>query len=233
LAFRFIQVSTDEVYGSLGPEGHFSETSPYAPTSPYSASKAAGDHFARAWHRTYRLPVLITNCSNNYGPYQHPEKFIPTVIHNALLGTLVPVYGQGTNRRDWIHVEDHVAGIFAVLGRGRPGESYNFGGRNELSNLELARMVCGLIDERRPRRDGRSCAEQIAFVSDRPGHDFRYAIDPTKAEAELGWRAGSTLAEGLAATIDWFLSHADWLETKGKGLRRLGLDRAKANESSP
>jgi dTDP-glucose 4,6-dehydratase len=229
-AFRFIQVSTDEVYGSLGAEGHFVENTPYAPNSPYSASKAAGDHFARAWFRTYDLPVIITNCSNNYGPYQHPEKFIPTVIYNVLAGTPVPIYGRGTNRRDWIFVGDHVAGILAALARGRPGETYNFGSRSELSNLELAQAVCRLIDARRPRADGRSSVEQIEFVADRPGHDFRYATDPAKAEAELGWGARTGLDEGLGATVDWYLSHSEWLGSKADGLARFGLYRARRRE---
>jgi dTDP-glucose 4,6-dehydratase len=229
-AFRFIQVSTDEVYGSLGAEGHFVENTPYAPSSPYSASKAAGDHFARAWFRTYDFPVIITNCSNNYGPYQHPEKFIPTVICNALAGTPVPIYGRGVNRRDWIFVGDHVTGLFVALARGRPGETYNFGGRSELSNLELARAVCRLVDVRRQRADGRSCAEQIEFVVDRPGHDLRYAMDPAKAETELGWHARTSLDDGLGATVDWYLSHSEWLGTKGKRLARLGLCRARRSE---
>jgi dTDP-glucose 4,6-dehydratase len=175
---------------------------------------------ARAWFRTYDFPVIITNCSNNYGPYQHPEKFIPTVICNALAGTPVPIYGRGVNRRDWIFVG----------ARGRPGETYNFGGRSELSNLELARAVCRLVDVRRQRADGRTCAEQIEFVVDRPGHDLRYAMDPAKAETELGWHARTSLDDGLGATVDWYLSHSEWLGTKGKRLARLGLCRARRSE---
>jgi dTDP-glucose 4,6-dehydratase len=229
--FRFVQVSTDEVYGSLGDDGLFVETTPYAPNSPYSASKAAADHFARAWFRTYGLPVLVTNCSNNYGPYQHPEKVIPTIVSNALAGAPIPIYGGGQNRRDWIFVEDHVAGLFAGLERGHPGESYNFGARCELPNIELARMLCRLLDARRPCAGGRSHTDKIAFVPDRPGHDHRYAIDPAKAEAELGWRSRASLEEGLASTVDWYLSHLDWLTAKARGLTRLGLQRATVREA--
>jgi dTDP-glucose 4,6-dehydratase len=209
--FRFIHVSTDEVYGSLGDGDPFVETSPYAPNSPYSASKAAGDHLARAWFKTYDLPVIITNCSNNYGPYQHPEKLIPTIIRNAVAGRPIPIYGDGKNRRDWIFVNDHVAGLLTSIERGRPGETYLFGGRCELSNLELAGMVCELLDARESHPSYRRRANQITFVKDRPGHDFRYAANPAKAEAELGWRAATAFRDGLAATVDWYLANREWL----------------------
>jgi dTDP-glucose 4,6-dehydratase len=219
--FRFIHVSTDEVYGSLGPRGLFSETSAYAPNSPYSASKASADHLARAWGETYGVPVLITNCSNNYGPFQHPEKLIPTVIRSALSGKPIPIYGKGENVRDWIYVEDHVSGLLEVAAKGRPGQKYNLGGAAETSNLELARRVCALLDEVAPRCTG-SYADLLTFVADRPGHDFRYAIDSAKAEAELGWVRDETLDSGLRKTVNWYLDHRDWLESvTDEG--RLGL----------
>jgi dTDP-glucose 4,6-dehydratase len=220
--FRFVLISTDEVYGSLGASGRFSEESAYAPNSPYSASKAAADHLARAWFHTYGLPVLITNCSNNYGPYQHAEKLIPTVIRAALAGDAIPVYGAGANVRDWLHVDDHVEGILAALQRGRPGEKYNFGGDAEVSNLDLVKLICEFLDRRVGRPDGMSYAGQIAFVADRPGHDFRYAIDSSKAASELSWRRKQTLASGLPLTIDWYLERKDWL-LAAPNSGRLGL----------
>jgi dTDP-glucose 4,6-dehydratase len=209
--FRFIQVSTDEVFGSVCEGGPFNARSPYAPNSPYAASKAAADHFARAWHRTYGLPVIVTNCSNNYGPRQHAEKLIPTVIRHALAGAPIPLYGTGANVRDWLYVEDHVNGLMAAVRGGRPGETYLFGGRCEVPNLELAGMICALLDERRPRRDGKSYAQQITFVTDRPGHDLQYAVDPSQAERALGWKVQERLETGLAKTVDWYLANADWL----------------------
>jgi len=213
-AFRFIQVSTDEVYGSLGPKGAFTETTPLQPNSPYSVSKAAGDHLAHAWHHTYGLPTLITRCSNNYGPRQFPEKLIPHMIQCALSGQKLPVYGDGGNVRDWIHVEDHCAGLWLALTKGKPGEVYNFGGHAETDNLSLVKQLCALLDKRRPRLDGKSYAEHISFVTDRPGHDRRYAIDDAKAEKELGFsRTYTDFAEGLAATVDWYLANEAWRQT--------------------
>jgi len=199
---RYVQVSTDEVYGSLGAEGLFTEETPLAPSSPYSASKAAGDLLVRAYHHTFRFPAVTTRCSNNYGPYQFPEKIIPLFIANALAGQSLPVYGQGLNVRDWIHVEDHCRGIEAALLKGRPGEVYNFGGRCELTNIELTRTLLRLLDK--PE-------SLIRYVTDRPGHDLRYAIDCSKAERELGWTPQVSFAEGLRQTIDWYLGHADWV----------------------
>jgi len=207
--FRFHHISTDEVYGSLGPRGRFTETSPYAPRSPYAASKAAADHLVRAWHETYGLPVVLTNCSNNYGPFHFPEKLIPVVILNALAGRPIPVYGQGENVRDWLYVEDHADALLAVLARGRVGRSYNIGGENEARNIDLVRRICAILDERRPRASG-SHADLITFVDDRPGHDLRYAIDPARIRDELGWRPSVTLDEGLALTVDWFLDNEGW-----------------------
>lgn len=204
--FRFLQVSTDEVYGSLGADGLFTERTPYDPHSPYSASKAAGDHLARAWHATYGLPVLLTNCSNNHGPYQYPEKLIPVVITKALAGEPIPVYGQGANIRDWLYVADHVEALVRVLERGRVGESYNIGGNNEWRNIDLVRLLCGILDELRPRGDGRPYADQITFVSDRPGHDQRYAIDASKITAELGWRPRADAVAAFRETVAWYLA---------------------------
>ncbi len=221
-AFRFLHVSTDEVYGSLGPtDPPFSETTPYAPNSPYSASKAASDHLVRAWHHTYGLPTLTTNCSNNYGPYQFPEKLIPLMIHNALAGKPLPVYGDGQNVRDWMYVEDHCRAIARVLEAGRPGETYNIGGHNEVKNIDVVHTVCNLLDELRPREDGNSYRAQIAFVADRPGHDRRYAIDARKIERELGWTPQETFATGLRKTVQWYLDHPDWVAhvTSGEYLR--------------
>jgi dTDP-glucose 4,6-dehydratase len=223
--FRFHHVSTDEVYGSLGSEGRFTETTPYAPRSPYSASKAASDHLARAWGETYGLPVLVTNCSNNYGPYHFPEKLVPVIILSALAGRPIPVYGRGENVRDWLYVEDHAAALLAVLAKGRTGETYNIGGDAEATNIDIVRRVCRLLDERRP---GAAPHERlIAFVADRPGHDFRYAIDAAKIRAELGWRPSVTLGEGLALTVDWYLANEPWwraLEARDGVGRRLGLE---------
>lgn len=206
--FRFHHVSTDEVYGSLGQEGLFTEETPYAPRSPYSASKAASDHLVRAWGETYGLPVLLTNCSNNYGPYHFPEKLIPVVILNALAGKPIPIYGTGANVRDWLYVEDHADALLTVLARGAVGRSYNIGGENERSNLELVRTLCALLDEMHP--EGAPHDRLITFVADRPGHDARYAIDPNRIRTELGWRPSVTLDEGLARTVRWYLDNRAW-----------------------
>lgn len=206
--FRFHHVSTDEVFGSLGPDGKFTEDTPYDPRSPYSASKASSDHLVRAWHETYGLPVVLTNCSNNYGPYHFPEKLIPVVILNALHGRPIPVYGAGENVRDWLYVEDHADALLLVLRKGEVGRSYNIGGENEARNIDLVRMICGLLDERRP--DAAPHADLIEFVTDRPGHDLRYAIEPARIREELGWRPSVTLKEGLAKTVDWYLANEDW-----------------------
>ena len=208
-SFRFHHISTDEVYGSLGPTGQFTETTPYDPRSPYSASKAASDHLVRAWGETYGLPILLTNCSNNYGPYHFPEKLIPVVILNALHDRPIPVYGTGENVRDWLYVEDHAAALLLVLQKGRLGRSYNIGGENERSNLDLVRTICAILDEKRPI-EGKSYADLITFVTDRPGHDARYAIDPTRIRDELGWRPSVTVEEGLARTVDWYLANETW-----------------------
>ncbi|WP_374308352.1 dTDP-glucose 4,6-dehydratase [Dongia sp.] len=210
--FRFVHVSTDEVYGSLGPSGLFTEESPYRPNSPYSASKAASDHLAHAWHATYGLPVIISNCSNNYGPRQFPEKLIPHVIIRAIDGDTLPVYGQGLNIRDWLFVEDHVAALVAVAERGQVGEKYNVGGHGERRNFDVVQGICRHLDHRRPLARG-SYADRIVFVKDRPGHDLRYAIDPSKSERELGWRPSVDFEAGLAQTIDWYLEHETWWRT--------------------
>lgn len=210
-AFRFHHVSTDEVYGSLGAEGLFLETTPYDPSSPYSASKASSDHLVRAWSRTYGLPVLVTNCSNNYGPYQFPEKLIPVVILNALAGKPLPIYGRGDNVRDWLYVEDHARALRLVFERGQPGETYNIGGHNEKTNLEVVDALCRLLDELRPRNDGKSYLEQKTFVTDRPGHDQRYAIDAGKIQRELGWTPAENFSSGLRKTVEWYLNNAVWI----------------------
>lgn len=223
--FRFHHVSTDEVFGSLGPEGQFTEETPYDPRSPYSASKAASDHLVRAWHHTYGLPVVLSNCSNNYGPYHFPEKLIPVIILNALAGKPLPIYGDGSNVRDWLHVEDHADALLLVLARGAVGRSYNIGGENERSNLELVHTLCAILDEIRPRQSG-SHADQIAFVTDRPGHDARYAIDPTRMRTELGWRPSMTVEEGLRRTVVWYLENEAWwrpLQARHGVGRRLGV----------
>ena len=206
--FRFHHISTDEVYGTLGAEGMFTETTPYAPTSPYSASKAASDHLVRAWYETYGLPILITNCSNNYGPYHFPEKLVPVVILRALAGEAIPIYGNGQNIRDWLYVEDHADALLTVLSKAAVGRTYNIGGENEVSNLDLVQMICKILDAKHP--GAAPYAKQIAFVSDRPGHDLRYAIDPTRIRNELGWRPSVTLEKGLAITVQWYLDNEDW-----------------------
>lgn len=205
---RFHHVSTDEVFGSLGATGQFTETTPYDPRSPYAASKAASDHLVRAWGETYGLPVVLSNCSNNYGPYHFPEKLIPVVILNALAGKSIPVYGNGLNVRDWLYVEDHADALLRVLEAGKTGRSYNIGGENERSNIELVRHICTLLDARRPKET--PYADQITFVTDRPGHDARYAIDPTRIATELGWRPSVTIEEGLEKTVDWYLENTAW-----------------------
>ena len=206
--FRFHHISTDEVFGSLGAEGLFTEETPYDPRSPYSASKAASDHLVRAWHETYGLPVVLTNCSNNYGPYHFPEKLIPVVILNAIHGKAIPVYGQGDNVRDWLYVEDHADALLLVLEKGELGRSYNIGGENEVANIDLVKTICALLDHRRP--EGAPHADLITYVEDRPGHDKRYAIDPTRIRTELGWRPSVNWEEGLAKTVDWYLANEDW-----------------------
>jgi dTDP-glucose 4,6-dehydratase len=222
--FRFLHVSTDEVYGSLAPDAPaFSETHVYEPNSPYSASKAASDHLVRAWHHTYGLPVLTTNCSNNYGPYHFPEKLIPLVIHNALAGKPLPIYGDGLQVRDWLYVEDHCRAIMRVLQDGRLGETYNVGGWNEKPNIEVVRTLCALLDELQPRPDGQSYATQMTFVKDRPGHDRRYAIDARKLERELGWRPLETFETGLRKTVQWYLGHGDWVEEVTSGSYRAWI----------
>ena len=222
--FRFHHISTDEVYGTLGATGVFTEDTPYAPTSPYSASKASSDHLVRAWHETYGLPVVITNCSNNYGPYHFPEKLIPVVIMRALAGEPIPVYGDGKNIRDWLYVEDHADALLTVLGGGVLGRTYNIGGENEATNIDLVRTICAILDTKRPK--AAPYAEQIAFVTDRPGHDLRYAIDPTRIRIELGWRPSVTLDQGLELTVQWYLDNEEWWQAlqnrQGVG-SRLGI----------
>jgi dTDP-glucose 4,6-dehydratase len=210
-SFIFHHISTDEVFGDLPFDGSvFTEDTPYAPSSPYSASKAASDHLVRAWHHTYGLPAVLSNCSNNYGPYQFPEKLVPLVILNALEEKPLPVYGKGENVRDWLFVDDHARALECVLSRGRIGESYNVGGRAERTNLSVVQQICAELDQRRPRSDGSSYAELIDFVTDRPGHDRRYAINPEKIETELGWRPLESFESGLAKTVDWYLGHSSW-----------------------
>ena len=223
--FRFLHVSTDEVYGELGETGLFSEETPYDPRSPYSASKASSDHLVRAWHHTYGFPVLITNCSNNYGPCQFPEKLIPVVILKALQGEEIPVYGDGKNVRDWLFVDDHVKGLLTVLKNGKTGETYNIGGHNEKQNIEVVKMICSVLDNLRPRDDNRSYSTQISFVTDRPGHDWRYAIDASKIQRKLGWIPNETFKSGMKKTIQWYLENVEWVEEvtdKNYGLERLG-----------
>lgn len=219
--FRFLHVSTDEVYGTLGATGKFTETTPYAPNSPYSASKAASDHLVRAFHHTYGLPVLTTNCSNNYGPYHFPEKLIPLVIAKALAGEPLPVYGDGKQVRDWLFVSDHCEAIRTVLAKGRVGETYNVGGNSERENIQVVKAICALLDQRRPRADGKLRETQITFVTDRPGHDRRYAIDASKLKDELGWEPKHSFEQGIAATVDWYLSHQDWVDRVLDGSYRL------------
>ncbi len=223
-AFRFLHVSTDEVYGSLGPgDPPFAEDHPYEPNSPYSASKAASDHLVRAWHHTYGLPVLTTNCSNNYGPYHFPEKLIPLMIVNALAGKPLPVYGDGMQVRDWLYVRDHCAAIREVLARGRLGETYNVGGWNEKPNIEIVQTICTLLDELRPDPAG-SYRRLITYVTDRPGHDRRYAIDARKLESELGWRPAETFETGIRKTVRWYLDHPDWVARVQSGAYRDWID---------
>lgn len=225
-SFRFLHISTDEVYGSLGTMGDFKENTPYRPNSPYSASKASSDHLVRAWNHTYNLPTIITNCSNNYGHYQFPEKLIPLTIRNALLGKALPVYGKGTNIRDWLYVSDHVQGLRTVLTKGRLGETYNIGGNSERSNLEVVRNICTLIDEMCPNSPYRPHENLITFVADRPGHDFRYAVNTQKIEKELDWRPQKTFTSGLRLTVQWYLENQNWTERVMSGAyrgERLGL----------
>jgi dTDP-glucose 4,6-dehydratase len=223
--FRFLHVSTDEVYGSLGPEGAFTESTPYGPKSPYSASKASSDHLAAAWHSTYGLPVLTTNSSNNYGPFQFPEKLIPLIITNAILGHPLPIYGEGRNVRDWLHVEDHARALLAVLDRGKVGERYNIGASSERSNLAVVKAICDYLDQRLPREGG-SHHQAICFVADRPGHDFRYAIDPSKIKREFGWQSAQSFDAGLRNTIEWYIANGNWwreIRSKSYDGERLGL----------
>ena len=223
--FRFHHISTDEVYGSLGADGLFKETTSYDPRSPYSASKASSDHFVSAWYHTYGLPVVITNCSNNYGPYHFPEKLIPLVILNALEGKPLPIYGKGDNIRDWLYVEDHARALFTVVQKGRVGETYNVGGRNERTNLEVVETICEILDDLSPRADSKPYREQIQFVTDRPGHDARYAIDASKLENELGWKALENFDTGIRKTIQWYLDNEWWwrpLREKKYSGERLG-----------
>jgi dTDP-glucose 4,6-dehydratase len=225
-AFRFLHVSTDEVYGSLGPLGRFREDSPYQPNSPYSASKAASDHLVRAFHHTYGLPTLTTNCSNNYGPYQFPEKLIPLILQKALAGEALPVYGDGRNVRDWLYVGDHCAAIRRVLEIGRVGEVYNVGGDAERENIHVVKTICALLDERRPFADGRKRESLISYVKDRPGHDRRYAIDAGKIKNDLGWRQTESFESGLARTVDWYLDNQPWVRRVLDGsyrMERLGV----------
>lgn len=225
-AFRFLHISTDEVYGSLGKEGHFTEESPYQPSSPYSASKAASDHIVRAYYHTYGLPTLITNCSNNYGPRQFPEKLIPLMILNGLEGRDLPVYGDGRNVRDWLYVEDHCRALMTVLAGGLTGDTYNIGGNHEKSNLDVVHTVCRLLDELKPRTDGKPYRDQIVFVKDRPGHDFRYAIDASKIQRMLGWQPVENFESGLRRTVEWYLSNREWCAHVQDGSyqrERLGL----------
>lgn len=227
-AFVFHHISTDEVFGSLPPTGLFTETSPYRPNSPYSASKAASDHLVRAWHKTYGLPVVMTNCSNNYGPCQFPEKLIPLMIIRGLAGESLPVYGSGANVRDWLYVQDHVEALWTVIRRGASGETYNIGGGEELRNIDVVHAICTLLDELRPLPDGRPHAELIEFIADRPGHDLRYAIDAGKIKRELGWRARENFASALRKTVEWYLANEDWWRAVMDGSyrgERLGLER--------
>ena len=222
--FRFLHVSTDEVFGSLGAEGKFTESTPYQPNSPYSASKASSDHLARAWHHTYGLPVLVTNCSNNYGPYQFPEKLIPVVVLSALAGRPIPVYGDGGNVRDWLFVDDHVRALLAVLEGGRVGETYNVGGDSERSNLQVVKTICAILDDVAPA--AAPYESLITFVRDRPGHDWRYAVDTSKISAELGWAPAETFESGLRRTVQWYLENGEWCRRVMDGsyqLQRLGL----------
>ena len=223
-AFRFVHVSTDEVYGSLAPDAPpFAETNRYEPNSPYSASKAASDHLVRSYHHTYGLPVVTTNCSNNYGPYHFPEKLIPLIINSALSSKPLPLYGDGKQIRDWLYVKDHCSAIRRVLDAGRLGETYNIGGWSEKSNIDVVHMVCAILDKLSPRQDGKSYKEQIIFVSDRPGHDRRYAIDARKIERELGWRPAETFETGIVKTVRWYLENPSWVENVNSGTYRTWI----------
>ena len=230
-AFRFLHVSTDEVYGTLGPaDAPFTETTPFAPNSPYSASKASSDHLVRAYHHTYGLPVLTTNCSNNYGPYHFPEKLIPLMIVNALAGKPLPVYGDGMQVRDWLFVKDHCSAIRRVLEAGVPGETYNVGGWNEKPNIEIVNTVCALLNEMSPRRDGKAYADQITYVTDRPGHDRRYAIDASKIHRELGWKPAETFETGIRKTVRWYLDNQTWVQQVQSGEYRQWMDQQYGNK---
>jgi len=222
--FRFLHISTDEVYGSLGSEGYFTEESPYDPSSPYSASKAASDHFVKAYFRTYNLPTIITNCSNNYGPYQFPEKLIPLMILNILEEKPLPVYGDGKNVRDWLYVIDHCDALLTVFEGGKAGETYNIGGGAELQNIEVVHLLCDFMDARLDRSGEESSRQLIRFVADRPGHDFRYAIDATKIHKELGWSPNHRFEEALEATVDWYMNHMDWVESMRSGEYRKWIE---------
>ena len=227
--FRFLHVSTDEVYGSLGCSGKFTETTAHAPNSPYSASKAAADHFVRAYHHTYGLPTLITNCSNNYGPYQFPEKLIPLMILNALEGKSLPIYGDGKNIRDWLYVEDHCRALRTVVERGTPGSVYNIGGSSELTNLQVVEAICAAVERLAPNKQRNACSDLITFVADRPGHDRRYAIDAAKLQTELGWQPRQSFAAGIEQTVMWYIENRDWVErivSGGYRRERLGLKSA-------
>lgn len=223
-AFRFHHISTDEVYGSLGETGLFTEKTRYKPNSPYSASKAGSDHLVRAWNKTFNLPIVISNCSNNYGPYQFPEKLVPLIIKKALAGEDLPIYGKGDNVRDWLFVEDHVKALWKIVTEGKIGETYNVGGHNEKTNIEVVETLCAVLDEVRPREDGRPYKEQIIFVADRPGHDRRYAIDASKIEKELGWTPDETFDTGFRRTIKWYLENEEWVAKVAQGYtgQRLG-----------
>ncbi len=222
--FRFIHVSTDEVFGDLGTDGgQFTEDSPYRPSSPYAASKAASDHFARAWNRTFGLPVINTNCSNNIGPFQYPEKLVPSAIRTALAGDAIQIFGDGTNIRDWLYVDDHVSGLVLTLEKGQPGQSYNFGGVSECSNSDLVDLLCSHLDALRPRTDGKSYREQVKFIDDRLGHDLRYSIDSSRARKELGWSPIDTLATSVEKTLSWYLENPEWLEFSDSYGSRVGM----------
>jgi dTDP-glucose 4,6-dehydratase len=223
--FRMVMVSTDEVYGSLGPEGSFTEQTPLAPRSPYAASKAAADLLTLAWSSTHGLPVILTNCSNNFGPWQHPEKLIPTIIRNALSGQDIPIYGDGRNVRDWLFVEDHVDALLSTAERGVPGERYNFGGDTEITNFEMAQAVCALLDKNVPKGDGTCYGQQCRFVADRPGHDYRYAIDSSKARHHLGWTPNFDFQRALEVSVGWYLDNPQWFDRPSAELTRLGLKR--------
>jgi dTDP-glucose 4,6-dehydratase len=223
--FRFLHISTDEVYGALGDTGFFTEDTPYDPRSPYSSSKASSDHLVRAWYHTYGLPTMITNCSNNYGPYQFPEKLIPVVILKALQGKEIPVYGKGENVRDWLYVDDHAKALLTVLINGKPGETYNVGGHNEKKNIDVVNTICSTLDKLSPKPSGESYKLQITFVTDRPGHDFRYAIDASKIDNELGWKPEETFETSMLKTIQWYIDNISWCEAVTKNnyeLERLG-----------